>query len=168
MPTANRNTEVSRVVSGDSQQKHILRVIVARTRRYLNNLLAGNLDWIFYFYLFIFFKFSIVFIYFFSSKAARACCDRTRSWFLTVWPSLQPRALIRFGEFLQPFLIEFPRYLCLQPGFFFSFTIGIFPFFTFRHFAKMTLIKRKGVEYNSAPKYVKTWGKTLTDRTDPN
>ena len=124
---------MSRVVSGDSQQKHILRVIVARTRRYLNNLLAGNLDWIFYFYLFIFFKFSIVFIYFFSSKAARACCDRTRSWFLTVWPSLQPRALIRFGEFLQPFLIEFPRYLCLQPGFFFSFTIGIFPFFIFRH-----------------------------------
>ena len=44
MPTANRNTEVSRVVSGDSQQKHILRVIVARTRRYLNNPLAGNLD----------------------------------------------------------------------------------------------------------------------------
>ena len=32
----------------------------------------------------------------------------------------------------------------------------------------MTLIKRKGVEYNSAPKNVKTWGKTLTDRTNPN
>ena len=32
MPTTNRNTEVSRVVSGDSQQKHILRIIDARTR----------------------------------------------------------------------------------------------------------------------------------------
>ena len=96
-------------------------------------------------------------------------------------PSLQPRALIRFGEFLQPFLIEFPRYLCLQPGFFFSFTIGIFPFFIFRHSqsslkrrhspwtslltAKMTLIKRKGLEYSPALKYMKTWGKTLTNWT---
>ena len=32
MPIANRNTEVSLVVSGDCQQKHILRVIVALTR----------------------------------------------------------------------------------------------------------------------------------------
>ena len=39
-----RNTEVSRVVSGDSQQKHILRIIDTRTRPQLNNLLNGNLD----------------------------------------------------------------------------------------------------------------------------
>ena len=68
MPTANRNTEVSRVVSGDSQQKHILRVIVARTRRYLNNLLAGNLDWIFYFYLFIFLNFQLYLFIFLAQK----------------------------------------------------------------------------------------------------
>ena len=68
MPTANRNTEVSRVVSGDSQQKHILRVIVARTRRYLNNLLAGNLDWIIYFYLFIFLNFQLYLFIFLAQK----------------------------------------------------------------------------------------------------
>ena len=44
MSTTNRNTEVSRVVSGDSQQKHILRIIDARTRPQLNNLQNGNLD----------------------------------------------------------------------------------------------------------------------------
>ena len=44
LPTTNRNTEVSCVVSGDSQQKHILRIIDARTRPQLNNLLNGNLD----------------------------------------------------------------------------------------------------------------------------
>ena len=49
MPIANRNTEVSLVVSGDCQQKHILRVIVALTRPCENNLPTGNLDWTFFF-----------------------------------------------------------------------------------------------------------------------
>ena len=59
---------MSRVVSGDSQQKHILRVIVVRTRRYLNNLLAGNLDWIIYFYLFIFLTFQLYLFIFLAQK----------------------------------------------------------------------------------------------------
>ena len=47
--------------------------------------------------------------------------------------SLQRRVLIRFGEFLQTFLTEFPQFLYLQPGFFFSFTLRIFPLFIFPH-----------------------------------
>ena len=131
MPTANRNTEVSRVVSWDSQQKHILRVIVARTRRYLNNLLAGNLDWIIYFYLSIFLTFQLyLFIFLAQKRLEHAATELVNG----SWPCAR-----RFNHELLSVSVSFFNHssssfldtCAYSQDSFFSFTIGIFPFLPF-------------------------------------
>ena len=131
MPTANRNTEVSRVVLGDSQQKHILQVIVARTRRYLNNLLAGNLDWIFHFYLFIFLNFQLYLLIFLAQKRLEHAATELVNGSCARRFNHEPLSVsVSFFNHSSSSFLDTCAY---SQDSFFSFTIGIFPFFTFRH-----------------------------------